>query len=109
MKDLPIIIITIALVAAITIAMYIHSRKRMKNTWEGVVEKISKRKKHQNRYGDDLVDIVCFVTVYCRTTNNRIVSFKTEETNYLNRFAGELKQGDKLKKEAGEWLPRKIN
>jgi len=108
MNDLPIIIITIALVAVITIVVYFFSRKRMNNSWEGVVEKITKRKKHQNRYGDDLVDIVCFVTVYCRTTSNSIVSFKTEESNYLSRFAGELKQGDRLKKEVGEWLPKKI-
>jgi hypothetical protein len=105
MSEFQTILLTVAVIAAITLIAYMYSKKRMKNAWKGTVVKVKKKTKHLNRYSGDIVDTETYIYIYCRTDKGHIQQFRIEERACINRFGRLPVEGDKMEKKQNEWLP----
>ena len=103
------ILLTIAVVAVVTVLLTLWVRRRSGSSWNGTVEDVEETTKH--RHGNDENDVGTterVVRVRYRTSTGTRVKHEFSLTQFRGLYPDGLTIGDRVEKTGGAWYPARV-
>lgn len=99
------LILTIVVVAAVTLALTIWTMRRKASTWSGEVEKVREISRTRQRDDNAPRTTKYYVQIRARTDAGKRVKVELERHVFQRLYPTGLEPGDRITKKAGEWHP----
>ena len=101
------IVLTVIVVAVVTVLLTLWARRRSGSTWSGVVERIDEKSRMHHQSDDDPGTTEHYMTVRFRTDAGKTTTMEFRRNAFDEQYGGNLAVGDRVTKAAGAWFPER--
>ncbi len=102
------ILLTIAVVAVVTVLLTLHARRRSGRSWIGTVETVEEATRTRAQDADDPGTTERVVVVRYLTTTGKRVKLEFPPQQFRSLYPEGLAAGDRVEKVGGAWYPTRL-